>query len=843
VTLRPVSLGRLGAHVAASAVLLLSFLSAPVPVAAAPAPDSLRVTRTGSSIRLTWQAGTGPYGVYRSPDANDVVRPAWLVGGGVELIYEEPIAASSYALTFYNVDVPLPCTVPSDCDNHRACDGLETCSVIDRRCYSGAVLVCNDGNSCTTDRCDEATQDCVFTELPCDDGNPCTLESCRADVGCYATVDPSAGIGTPADLAGRSLDAYPFFDYVDAFHKGSTVEAAVDTSVVPALAGETCDAYVLAKRSALEWCASAVLQDVRGAPDVLTFTAGSVTANTFPLAGSAGLSAEAGTAPAAGYDLALDCNRNGVLDAGELADGLEDAAGFNVIRDLTVAGPLGVAQFDDIGPEPEHCSGSGKDDMRIYHPTTLDDPLFTGKYPLVVISHGNGHCYDWYDFLGLHLASYGFIVMSHDNDTQPGIETASTTTLQFTDKILVNQGTLGGGVLNGHIDSTRIGWIGHSRGGEGVARACDRLVDEGYTPQRYGAKDIAVISSIAPTDFLGPAQADPHSAPYHLLYGSADGDVCGCPNNSVAQSFGLYERATGPRQSTYVHGADHNDFNCCGFDDFAGPSGTAIGRPEAQQVQKAVQLALLKLYTERGFAAKEILWRQWETFRPLGVGADTVVVNELREAPGRRSFVIDDYQAEPATTTSSSGGAVSSSVTALDEQREREVDGAFDWTGTEPMNGMTRGRDLDLGRGGVFEYASSGDVYYELAVVAGQRDFSNDGFLSFRAAQMTRHPRTVEVLADLTFTVTLVDGSGARSSINIGAYGGGIEEPYQRTGYGAGAGWQNEFETIRIRIADFLRNGSGLDLTNVHAVRFEFGSSFGSDQGRVALDDVELVKE
>ena len=64
---------------------------------------------------------------------------------------------------------------------------------------------------------------------------------------------------------------------------------------------------------------------------------------------------------------------------------------------------------------------------------------------------------------------------------------------------------------------------------------------------------------------------------------------------------------------------------------------------------------------------------------------------------------------------------------------------------------------------------------------------------------------------------------GTTSTMNIGAYGGGLEELYQRTGCGTGAGWSNEFETIRLGLAAYLNNGSGLDLTDIVAVRFEFG--------------------
>ena len=76
---------------------------------------------------------------------------------------------------------------------------------------------------------------------------------------------------------------------------------------------------------------------------------------------------------------------------------------------------------------------------------------------------------------------------------------------------------------------------------------------------------------------------------------------------------------------------------------------------------------------------------------------------------------------------------------------------------------------------------------------------------------------------------------------NIGAFGGGIEEPYQRTSCGVGAGWANSFETVRIPLAAFEYNGSGLDLDKIIALAFQFGPSHGSAIGRIGIDDIELL--
>ena len=113
--------------------------------------------------------------------------------------------------------------------------------------------------------------------------------------------------------------------------------------------------------------------------------------------------------------------------------------------------------------------------------------------------------------------------------------------------------------------------------------------------------------------------------------------------------------------------------------------------------------------------------------------------------------------------------------------------------------------------------------------------------ISFRAAQSTRDGLTVAALADLTFDVTVVDTAGNFARINVSAFGGGVEEPYQRTACGTGAGWANEFETIRIPIESFKFNNTAINLNSIVAVGFEFGPGHGSNEGRIGIDDIELL--
>jgi hypothetical protein len=257
---------------------------------------------------------------------------------------------------------------------------------------------------------------------------------------------------------------------------------------------------------------------------------------------------------------------------------------------------------------------------------------------------------------------------------------------------------------------------------------------------------------------------------------------------------------------------------------------------------KGYLLPLVKRYTEGNIPAKDYLWRQYDRFHPNGVPTHAcVVVNlEYKEGSAPTNFVVDDFQSPASTTMSSSGGAVIYDVENLVKGLLHDNNGDFTWLTSDPMNGMTMGSATDTTRGIVFEW-NNADRALSFEIVPERRDVSSYQHLSFRAAQGTRHPLTVLELARRSFTVTLRDGNGVASSINIGAYGEGIAPPYQRTACGVGAGWGNEFETIRIRLGDFLNYASGLDLTNIVAIDFQFGPTYGSRAGRLGFDDLEFT--
>lgn len=683
-----------------------------------------------------------------------------------------------------------------------------------------------------------------------------SLASCAVLVAFLCAVPLQAAV-TKTELAGNPLTSYPFFHYVKAVNANTAVHVAIDPSRFPAITGQTCRIYVVAAKKTIGWNLNNTLTDVTlGGFLTHTFIGATIQSHTVQVTVPSELSGAAGTGLGVGYDVVLDCNQNGLLDGNDYIDGRNNESGFYIVHDTTAPGPLAVTELTyNLSPAVGAAFGIPGTHLaqNVFFPTNISTlgagcsavpPA--GCLPLIVVSHGNGHNYQWYDHIGNHLASYGYIVMSHANNTMPGTVTASTTTLGHTDAFIseVAAGAIpGGAALTNHLDANKIVWIGHSRGAEGVAIAYDRMFDVTYVPVNYDTSDIKLISSMLPTDFTGTAVANPHNANYHLWTASGDADVNGSAGCTLCQTYHLHDRATGHRQSTTVQGAGHGWFhNGGGSAVFTGPCPLTMN--ETQRIELGHFLPLVKRYVDDNIPSVDFLTRQYETFRPIGAptGTCTVVTHEYYDASVIGTVVIDNYQTQTATNVSSSGGGVTFTVNNVVEGLLDDNNSDFLWTTTDPFNGATQGAAsggiyTDTTRGVVFDWSGS-DRYYEWAVPAGEQNFANDLYLSFRGAQGTQHPNTAAVLGDLTFTVTLRDSLANTSSINIGAYGGGLEEPYQRSG-----GWHNEMETIRIRLTDFLNNNSGLNLGSIVAVRLNVGPSWGSSQGRVVIDDLVLSND
>ncbi|MEZ4320605.1 MAG: hypothetical protein R3F61_24195 [Myxococcota bacterium] len=617
--------------------------------------------------------------------------------------------------------------------------------------------------------------------------------------------------------------------FVDVVPSGETVVAALDPDRLFDRIGQTADLYLVSDRDRDAWLADPALTDVRGAPTVLTLAGGGLAANTPVLAGVP--AAPAGMPQR--FDLVWDADRDGLLSAGDLVDGL-DGTGLLVVPDLSGPGPYAVDTAD-------YTSGASLWlDSRISWPAPLDS--WSEPAPVVFISHGRGHTYTMYDDLGDHLASWGYVVVRHANDTMPGPLAASVTTLQNIDDFLLDPGARHPD-LEDHVDGHRLAWIGHSVGGEGVVQAYASLASGTAGVSMFDTADVRLISSIAPTVYQPVPTNAPGPVPYHQIAGSADGDVLGGlfsypslqPCNHC-QWYRLFQGAQGPMAVTYLHGAAHNDFLCdgCGTNDGSGITPRTT-RPEVRAATRATYTALLAAWLREDPAFTELLERSPED---LPLPYPLPVATQFRPTG---AVVLDDFQTSAGLAVSSAGTTVSATVSGLSEGVLDDQDVTFDWDGTDPANGSTWS-DGDAGpqvpRAATFGWTTSSG--WQVALPVSARDLSARTAVSLRMAQVTRHPNTLALAGPLTFGVVLVDGAGHSVELPTAAYGT-VPAPAERIDLLTGLpGWANELVTVRIELADFESADPAFDRSDVRTVRLSFGAGSGSALGRVLLDDVRI---
>jgi hypothetical protein len=215
---------------------------------------------------------------------------------------------------------------------------------------------------------------------------------------------------------------------------------------------------------------------------------------------------------------------------------------------------------------------------------------YAGKSPLIVLVHGNhGSCDDagdntlnpptcdvykrndsGYAYLGENLASWGYTVASLDQDQMMmrqdgfarGMHQRRLLIMALLDAFYeANENGLAitpdsniGDLLKGKLDMTRIGLMGHSRGGDAVASFIDynRMRPEG---RRYPLRGVI---SLAPVDYERRA---PYGVPFMSILPTCDGDV------SNLQGARLFERSQYIEDDPYPSiqssqvGGNHNWYN------------------------------------------------------------------------------------------------------------------------------------------------------------------------------------------------------------------------------------------------------------------------------------------
>lgn len=723
---------------------------------------------------------------------------------------------------------------------------------------------------------------------------------------------------TNASLTVNELNSYPYFSYATTFEVTDSIYIALEPSLYSY--SSDVDVYVTSHKTNSEWLANLSLTDVRSSGfQTQSFSNVDIQTNSLLIVTPGLLSGVNNELIGNGYDVVIDVNQNGELDQGDIIDAKDSVAGFYVVDDFSVNGVHNVQSTDNNGGQWLQ--------QRFYYPDNISS---LNELPLLVIAHGYTYTNDVFDYIGNHLASYGYIVAAIDNNTANGLENgtqqSSIDIIENIDYIFDNQSTILGGVLNGHIDMNKLALMGHSTGGEAVVRAYKRLESGETTSNFITEENIDLVISLAPVAFLDGSQSNTETANYALFAGGADLDASGFPTDYYMQTFSLFERSEGNRHAFYLHGVGHNGFVDNGLGAFAdGPDLLPIS--DVNDLVKTYVLALLDYYIKDNYAGIDYLKYGIDHSKPLGVSDSVQMSVEYRSLLDGNVYVVDDFQSQPSVNTSSSSYSVSNTLESIGEYLMEDQDGSLEWDGSQMTNGLTRSRWSDNPRCAILTFDSNSELTYQLA---GQ-NFSNYKSLSMRIAQMTRHPKTLSLNDDLKFTLKLTDVNGNSSSVQSSILNQKIRSPYARSAggyldlclpdgnytavsvggylpsqqeysipgyvssqsgvgstpfnistglpctnilveltsswcegwYGGhleiqdalgnvvgtttlsagcgpdyGVGWQSEFQTIHFNLKEFLHNQTNINLAELSSLSIQFGSSYGSAQGAIAIDDI-----
>jgi hypothetical protein len=511
---------------------------------------------------------------------------------------------------------------------------------------------------------------------------------------------------------------------------------------------------------------------------------------------------------------------------------------------------------------------------QVHYPTNLGN----GPYPLVVLVHGHfTTCYgedangqfavssDWpclndfqpipsyqgYEYLASLLASHGMIVTSISANGINAKENAVSTTMGSAERAELIQhhldmwytfSTTGGSFgtqFVGKVDLSRVGMMGHSRGGEGIIWHYELNASQGSP---YGSK------ALLP---LAPVNAFRHhvnDVPVGVLLAYCDGDVHDLAGVAYFDDA-RYDSETDatPKYTFLGLGANHNYFNTfwtpelfeAGFDDW-------IFRDILQDdpwCGTASGIGRLTSAQQRGFGAAYMA----AFFRRHLLGAkqfDGILRGQSPPPPSAQtSLVYSGYHPAAFDRKDLNRLWISSDLTEnwlegdVNQLGLATYQQCGDWTG---LQCASTGTDAHFPSLSALELGwESLGASYSNELPKYKRDVSNFSTLQFRAAldysDDDRNP--ADQPQDLR--VQLVDGAGHTFAVKVSTYSGLLYYPPAVTNINQilqRLRPASVMNTVRIPLTAF----AGVDKTNLTAVNLLFDQKA---KGTVLVSDIAFADE
>ncbi|HJR09366.1 MAG TPA: hypothetical protein VJ842_19050 [Pyrinomonadaceae bacterium] len=513
----------------------------------------------------------------------------------------------------------------------------------------------------------------------------------------------------------------------------------------------------------------------------------------------------------------------------------------------------------------------------IHYPTSLAN----GPYPVIVFLHGrHPTCYRnstatlrWpclsneqpipsfqgYDYIAQVLASNGYVVVSvsanginaYDNNvTDLGMQARAELIQHHLGRLnAFNTASTApfGSTFVGKLNLSKVGTMGHSRGGEGVVK---HYVYNASLGSPYGIK---AVLPLAPVDFNRPVV---NNAALEVILPYCDGDV------SDNQGVHFYDDArynvagdTGAKHTVQVMGANHNYYNTVWTpgmfqagtaDDWTyvtggsvdGHCGTVAGNKRLTSAQqRGTGLAYLSAFM-RAYVGGETQFLPILTGEaPPPASAQTTNLHVSYHAPDAAAKRRDVNRLLTSTnlTTNTLGGATTQSgLTPHDlcggaspqpQHCLPSTQSTSRQPHTVPSARATTLRGLSQLRTGWGAFGST----YTNDLPLGSRDVSGFQALQFRVSVNYNDLRNPSNTAQ-NFSVVLTDGTGATASVPVGSASTALFYPPGTVGPVP----KVLLNTARIPLASF----TGVNLSDIRSVKFVFDQT---GQGALLISDLAFA--
>jgi hypothetical protein len=436
-----------------------------------------------------------------------------------------------------------------------------------------------------------------------------------------------------------------------------------------------------------------------------------------------------------------------------------------------------------------------------------------GRTPIVFMAHGNHSpadpSYLGYNYFQKQLARMGIIAVSIDcndlNGGGSGVGNIEDRADLIIDNIAHFQALDGdpGSLFFERIDFSRLGLMGHSRGGDAVVMVPTVIALGGVT--------IRSVLALAPTNFRywsGLSTIAPKDYTFMTILPAGDGDV---RDNNGAQFYDLAEPAPYKSQ-VYAHYTNHNFFNREWLDDdslWTPPQPAVLARGDHERILSAYGCALFRASL-------------------LGHGVVNYMAGYTRPAGVLHQHVYLSFEQEEALTVDHHGDGNTISQNSLGQPTNQLMGMSVDEFPFEQTAGAFNSSFYGETIGMVVEPGRPGRIFRS---ELGRSEDLSELEIWIRAAEVTDGSSVPSGATG--FELGLEDTSGVRVWVDSDEVGG-LPRPYARN-----PGMiKTMLNTLRFKGGCF-QDEQEFDIQRVHAILIRCGRR---DEHAFAFDDLQIVK-